>query len=119
VTEDVRPWLACDGRAHASNVIEASMSEPSVRDACEVLAAVADPVRLGVLRQLRAGRRCVCELQRVEPIAVNLLSYHLRVLRAAGLVVATKRGRWVDYDLAPGAIERLHAALPPPPGESG
>jgi ArsR family transcriptional regulator, arsenate/arsenite/antimonite-responsive transcriptional repressor len=45
-------------------------------------------------------------------IAPNLLSYHLRVLREAGLVTAIKRGRWVDYELTPDALDRLHAALP-------
>jgi len=32
-------------------------------------------------------------------VAANLLSYHLRVLRDAGLVTAARRGRWVDYRL--------------------
>jgi ArsR family transcriptional regulator, arsenate/arsenite/antimonite-responsive transcriptional repressor len=47
-------------------------------------------------------------------IAPNLLSYHLRILREAGLVIAIKRGRWVDYELTPDALDRLHAALPDP-----
>jgi ArsR family transcriptional regulator len=97
-----------------ASVLEPTAVAPAVPDASTVLAAVADPVRLRVLHQLRSGRRCVCELQGDEPIAANLLSYHLRVLREAGLVRATRRGRWVDYELAPGSIERLHAALPAP-----
>ena len=32
-------------------------------------------------------------------MAPNLLSYHLGVLRGAGLVTATRRGRWIDYRL--------------------
>jgi ArsR family transcriptional regulator len=54
----------------------------------------------------------VCDLQEIAPVAGNLMSYHLRVLREAGLVVATRRGRWVHYRLAPDAADRLHAALP-------
>ncbi len=78
-----------------------------------LLAAVADPVRLGLLEQLAAsGTRCVCNLQTDPPIAGNLLSYHLRVLREAGLVTAQKRGRWVDYTLAGDAFARLQLALP-------
>ena len=80
-----------------------------------LLAAVADPVRLGLLDQLAAsGTRCVCNLQTEPPIAGNLLSYHLKVLREAGLVTAQKRGRWVDYTLAEDALERLRFALPNP-----
>jgi DNA-binding transcriptional ArsR family regulator len=45
-------------------------------------------------------------------VGPNLLSYHLRVLREARLVTATRRGRWIDYALADDALDRLHAALP-------
>lgn len=80
-----------------------------------LLTAVADPVRLGLLEQLaEAGTQCVCNLQTDPPIAGNLLSYHLKVLREAGLVTAQKRGRWVDYTLAEDALERLHQTLPRP-----
>jgi len=34
-------------------------------------------------------------------VAANLLSYHLAVLRRAGLVATRRRGRWVDYRLVP------------------
>ena len=41
----------------------------------------------------------MCDLREEVPVAANLLSYHLRVLRDAGLVIAARRGRWVDYRL--------------------
>lgn len=63
------------------------------------LAALADPVRLRIVGVLAGGGRCVCDLHEEVPIAANLLSYHLRVLRHAGLVTAARRGRWVDYRL--------------------
>ncbi|MEU6539729.1 metalloregulator ArsR/SmtB family transcription factor [Streptomyces sp. NPDC047000] len=83
-----------------------------------LLQAVADPVRWSLLRQLAGGQACVCELQKQLPIPANLLSYHLKVLREAGLIVSSRRGRWIDYVLAPDALARLHAALPglPEPG---
>lgn len=80
--------------------------------ATALLQAAADPVRWAVLDALAGGVRCVCKLQEVLPIAPNLLSYHLRVLREAGLVTASRRGRWVDYALADDADDRLRAALP-------
>ncbi|WP_407345421.1 ArsR/SmtB family transcription factor [Pengzhenrongella phosphoraccumulans] len=79
-----------------------------------LLQAVADPIRWGVLARLADGTHCVCDLQSHVPIAANLLSYHLRVLREAGLVVTSRRGRWVDYALAPDARARICAALPVP-----
>ena len=79
----------------------------------DLLSAVADPVRWAVLRHLdERGESCVCELQERIPVAGNLLSYHLKVLREADLVTTRRRGRWVDYSLAQGAAERLRGALP-------
>ncbi len=78
-----------------------------------LLAVVSDPVRWRLLAELAtAGTRCVCDLQPVAGVASNVLSYHLRVLREAGLVSAAKRGRWVDYTLAQDAHARIAAALP-------
>ncbi len=85
----------------------------STRDASvEVLRAVSDPVRWTVLRRLSSSTACVCELQEVVGVPDNALSYHLRVLREAGLVTAAKRGRWVDYTLADDALSLLVSALP-------
>ena len=87
-------------------------------EAASLFAAVGDPTRLGILRQLaNEGARCVCKLEAGPEIAPNLLSYHLKVLREAGLVLTTRRGRWIDYALAPDALARLHAAIPRPGGE--
>ncbi len=83
----------------------------------DLLSAVADPVRWAVLRHLgERGESCVCDLQERIPVAGNLLSYHLKVLREADLVTTRRRGRWVDYSLAQGAAERLLGALPLTPG---
>ena len=90
-----------------------SIEAELTRDAATLLAVAADPVRLTLLNRLAAsGTRCVCDLQLDPLIPANLLSYHLRMLREAGLVTTARRGRWVDYTLAEDALERLHAALP-------
>ena len=88
------------------------MTAPGVMEPLAVLKAVADPVRWAVLAMLADAPRCVCKLQEQIPIAGNLLSYHLKVLREAGLVATSRRGRWVDYALANDAAERMRAALP-------
>jgi ArsR family transcriptional regulator, arsenate/arsenite/antimonite-responsive transcriptional repressor len=82
-------------------------------DAVALLGVVADPVRWRLLAELaRAGTRCVCDLQPIGGVAPNVLSYHLKALREAGLVTSAKRGRWVDYTLAEDAHARISAALP-------
>lgn len=79
-----------------------------------LLAVAADPVRYAVLQALTSGTTCVCRLQEQVPVAANVLSYHLKVLREAGLITGARRGRWIDYTLAADALDRLHAALPRP-----
>ena len=49
--------------------------------------ALADPARLAILEALSGDTRCVCELGPRLGMAQNLVSYHLRILREAGLVI--------------------------------
>jgi ArsR family transcriptional regulator len=75
--------------------------------------ALADPVRLQIVAVLQKRAHCVCEIQSaIGPIAANLLSYHLSILRTAGLISAQRRGRWLDYRLEYAAFEELRASLP-------
>ena len=78
-------------------------------------------MRLRIVGVLAGGTQCVCDLQDSVPVAANLLSYHLRVLRDAGLVAAARRGRWVDYRLDPDGFAvlwaQMSAAGVPLPGE--
>ena len=110
----VRMWLEPDKEAYTSIMAGTSSVEVSqaAAAATTVLAAAADPVRWTVLTRLAESPRCVCDLQEHVPVAANLLSYHLKVLREAGLVTTSRRGRWIDYALADDALARLHAALP-------
>jgi len=101
--------------AYASNVVESSETDttlPGADGEVALLIAVADPIRWAVLEALADAQRCVCDLQERVPVPGNLLSYHLKVLREAGLVTATRRGRWIDYALADDAQERMRRALP-------
>ncbi|BEL05782.1 hypothetical protein Q0Z83_039730 [Actinoplanes sichuanensis] len=86
-------------------------------ESAALLDVAADPVRWRLLAHLGDGRtRCVCDLHPVAAVAPNLLSYHLKVLREAGLVTARRRGRWIDYTIAGDAAVRLRNALPAFPG---
>jgi ArsR family transcriptional regulator, arsenate/arsenite/antimonite-responsive transcriptional repressor len=81
-----------------------------------VAKALGDPIRLRMLalmtrardrHRLRpdaaAGRAlegvCVCEFQSLHGLAQSKVSYHLRVLRDAGLVRETRRGKWSFYTI--------------------
>src|SRR5512143_1791263 len=109
-----RPTVApAASPCYISRVIESIVIETSPEADAALFAAVADGTRLRILRQLaRSGATCVCNIDASEDLAPNLLSYHLKVLREAGLVTASRRGRWIDYSLAPDALDRLHSAIP-------
>jgi len=94
--------------------------------------ALADPVRLRMLAVIAAAEKCcrpaaadasghtpagvcVCELQTLQGLAQSKVSYHLRVLREAGLVREERRGKWSFYTLdaesARGLLAELSARL--------
>ncbi len=66
--------------------------------------ALSDPTRLGILERLRHGERCVCDLMDSLDAAQSRLSFHLKVLKDAGLVTDRRDGRWVYYTLAEDAL---------------
>ena len=79
----------------------------SPRQRSQVYHALSDETRLAIVEELRAGERCVCDLQTGLDAAQSRLSFHLKVLRDAGLVTDRKEGRWSYYSLVP---ERFVAA---------
>ncbi len=75
------------------------------------LKALGEPTRLRILAHLQAGECCACKVQEALDVPANLLSHHLKVLREAGLVHGTRRGRWIDYRVEPAALALLAAGL--------
>ncbi len=73
--------------------------------------ALSDATRLRVIELLVNGERCVCELQDAIGAAQSRLSFHLRVLREAGLVNDRRAGRWVHYSLRPDVFEEIAAFI--------
>jgi len=76
-----------------------------------VFHALSDETRLAIIERLRRGECCVCELMDQLEAAQSRLSFHLRVLRDAGLIDCRREGRWAYYWLVPEALERLEAAV--------
>jgi ArsR family transcriptional regulator len=76
--------------------------------AAELFHALSDPTRLSVLELLREGERCVCELQAEIEASQSRLSFHLKVLKEAGLVTDRKEGRWSYYAIATDTLSEAH-----------
>lgn len=75
-------------------------SESENAELCAVfLKALADPVRLQVVRALRAGKLSVTDVSLLLEIDLTNASHHLRVLFHAGLVTTTREGKYIYYQL--------------------
>ncbi|MBV8199693.1 MAG: winged helix-turn-helix transcriptional regulator [Acidobacteria bacterium] len=73
--------------------------------------ALGDEIRLDVLALLRDGERCVCELTAQLALAQSRLSFHLKVLKDAGLISHRRVGRWSYYALDALALREVEAFL--------
>lgn len=83
----------------------------TVRDLDRAVAlfhALSDATRLSIVEMLRSGEQCVCDLQDGLDAAQSRLSFHLRVLKDAGLVEDRKEGRWSYYRIVPEALAEVH-----------
>ena len=109
-------------------VIEAEQGQCCAPLACEPLPeagadelaalfkAVADPVRLRLLSLIachEGGESCVCDLLDAFDMTAPSVSYHLKILREAGLISSERRGTWVYYRVNPEVMARMSAVLAP------
>jgi ArsR family transcriptional regulator len=77
------------------------------------LRALADPTRVEIFRRIAAhgAPLCVCELTEAFDFTQPTISYHLRILRRAGLVDVSRRGVWAHYAARPAGLAELRAFL--------
>lgn len=90
------------------------VTRPAVRHRAQTATlfhALSDETRIAVLQLLRDGERCVCELQDELGAAQSRLSFHLKVLRDAGLLLHRKEGRWSYYAIATARLAEAHDLL--------
>ena len=69
--------------------------------AVTVLRALADPTRLGLIRCLLQGERCVGDLTDAMGLRQPRVSHHLAILRKLELVVDRRAGKKIYYCLHP------------------
>jgi ArsR family transcriptional regulator len=73
--------------------------EPNTENCLAGFHALSDPLRVDVIERLRTQEMCVCDLCEELDVSQSKLSFHLRVLKDAGLVQARPQGRWTYYSL--------------------
>lgn len=64
----------------------------------EILKAIADPIRLSIIKKLYSkDELCACDILDDYKITQPTLSFHMKKLTQCGLVVSRKDGTWVRY----------------------
>ena len=109
---DDRCDLLCLDLEKAERLRAERLDGTSARRLAERARALADPTRLTLAAALGAtDELCVCDLAWVSERAENLVSHHLRALRAAGLVSSRREGKMVMYSLTDAGRALLGAVL--------
>lgn len=92
--------LLCLDLERAEQLRHARLDESVIAAMSERARAFADPTRLTLALALAdGGELCVCDLAWIVERAQNLVSHHMRTLRAAGVVESRRAGKMVLYSL--------------------
>lgn len=76
-----------------------------------VFKAFCDENRLSILRLLRTGEKCACDLLEDLRITQPTLSHHMKILCDAGIVQGRKDGKWVYYSIDQEGSENVKRLL--------
>ena len=99
------PKYACELKRIAKEAINSQVVDKQSR----FFKALADEIRLRILKLLEVREMCVCEVMVALGLTQPTASHHLGILENAGLVKDRKEGKWVFYSIAkPELIENLH-----------
>ena len=61
--------------------------------------SLSDPIRINILELMMSGEICVCDIVKVTGLSQSKVSYHMRILKDAGLISDRQEGRLVYYKL--------------------
>lgn len=77
--------------------LEAVDAEAGLETPLAIFKALADERRIRIMRLLAESELCVCDLVELFEMEYSKLSYHLKILKEAGLVTADREGNYVTY----------------------
>jgi ArsR family transcriptional regulator len=70
--------------------------------------AIADKKRLQIMNILtQKGAMCVCDLAPIVDMTQSKLSYHLKILLDANIILKETKGTWSYYQLNPKELDHL------------
>lgn len=72
----------------------------SDEELAQIFKALCDVKRIKILKLLRSGSKCACEIMEALGIAQSALSYHMKILVESSLVDSWIVGKWTHYRLS-------------------
>jgi len=82
-----------------------------MNDLLNIFKALSDETRIRILKLLEAGELCVCDIVAALDMIQPKVSFHLCVLKEAGLLKDRKQGKWIHYRLDESDIFRRFLIL--------
>ena len=116
VNQKLLPVIEADQGQCCAPLASEPLPEAGADELAALFKAVADPVRLRLLSLIachEGGESCVCDLLDAFDMTAPSVSYHLKILREAGLISSERRGTWVYYRVNPEVMARMSAVLAP------
>ena len=65
----------------------------------KLMVSFSDPFRLEIIVLMMDGEVCVCDIMKLTNLSQSRISYHIKILKEAGLISDRQEGRWVYYSL--------------------
>ena len=73
--------------------------------------ALGDENRIHILKLLRSGEKCACNLLEQLNISQPTLSHHMKILCDAGIVIGRKEGKWMHYRICCDSAKNIRTLL--------
>jgi ArsR family transcriptional regulator len=70
-----------------------------MEDLLKIFKALSDETRMRILKLLENGELCVCDIVAALDMIQPKVSFHLSVLKEAGLIKDRKQGKWIHYSI--------------------
>jgi ArsR family transcriptional regulator, arsenate/arsenite/antimonite-responsive transcriptional repressor len=116
VNQKLLPVIEPDVGECCAPLAREPLSQSGADELAPLFKALADPMRLRLLSLIachEGGESCVCDLLDAFDVTAPSVSYHLKILREAGLISSERRGTWIYYRANPVVIARMSALLAP------
>jgi ArsR family transcriptional regulator len=116
MNQKLLPVIESDAGACCAPLACEPLPQAGAEELAGLFKAVADPMRLRLLSLIachEGGESCVCDLLDAFDVTAPSISYHLKILREAGLISSERRGTWVYYRVNRDVMERMSAVLGP------